>query len=98
MARFPALTTGTAQPGGYPEYPDVFRGRVSNPVARYTCPPSQEENMFRRTSCHFHDEQFDRDTDRYTPDKTALLNAEARLSFFLFLSSSQAPQAALSCS
>ena len=38
----------------------------------------QEENMFRRTSCHYHDEQFDRDTDRYTPDKTALLNAEAR--------------------
>ena len=58
------------------EYPDR-REAVFDPWPGTRFRP-QEENMFRRTSCHYHDEQFDRDTDRYTPDKTALLNAEAR--------------------
>jgi hypothetical protein len=38
---------------------------------------AQEENMFRRTDCHFHvtDDLYDAATDRYRPHATALLSA-----------------------
>ncbi len=38
---------------------------------------AQEENMFRRTDCHFHvtDDVYDRAIDRYRPHVTALLSA-----------------------
>lgn len=38
---------------------------------------AQEENMFRRTDCHFRitDSLFDRDSERYTPEMTRLLTA-----------------------
>lgn len=40
---------------------------------------AQEENMFRRTDCHFRVDEasFDRKRDRYRPQMTALLNAAA---------------------
>ena len=39
---------------------------------------AQEENMFRRTDCHFYVgcNEFDRQNDRYTSDMTALVNAQ----------------------
>ena len=40
---------------------------------------AQEENMFRRTDCHFSitaETGYDRQRDRYVPDKTSLLQAE----------------------
>jgi len=39
--------------------------------------PAQEENMFRRTDCHYFvtSPDFNQAQDRYTPEKTALLNA-----------------------
>lgn len=38
---------------------------------------AQEENMFRRTDCHFHitDEEYSADLDRYRPHMTRLLSA-----------------------
>jgi hypothetical protein len=38
--------------------------------------PAQEENMFRRTDCHFHvsDEEYDASRDRYEPHMTRLLS------------------------
>jgi hypothetical protein len=40
--------------------------------------PAQEENMFRRTDCHFYvgPEEYDATSDRYYPHMTALLSAE----------------------
>jgi hypothetical protein len=40
--------------------------------------PAQEENMFRRTDCHFAIEaaHMDAQTERYTPTLTALINGE----------------------
>ena len=40
--------------------------------------PAQEENMFRRTDCHFHigPEEYDASLDRYHPHMTSLLSAE----------------------
>jgi len=40
--------------------------------------PAQEENMFRRTDCHFHltDAEMDPSSERYRPEMTALLNAD----------------------
>jgi len=43
-----------------------------------TCSVAQEENMFRRTDCHFqvsHDE-YDLTLDRYRPEMTCLLTAQ----------------------
>ena len=39
---------------------------------------AQEENMFRRTDCHFRIDyrQYDRDLDRYRPEMTRLISAE----------------------
>jgi putative heme iron utilization protein len=39
--------------------------------------PAQEENMFRRTDCHFgvDEKEFDQQTDRYKPQITDLINA-----------------------
>lgn len=37
---------------------------------------AQEENMFRRTDCHFHVADEEMDGDRYTEEMTALLSAE----------------------
>jgi hypothetical protein len=39
---------------------------------------AQEENMFRRTDCHFRvgDDEYDRALDRYHPDMTKLLSAQ----------------------
>ena len=40
---------------------------------------AQEENMFRRTDCHFSLQRgadFDPDTEEYLPDHTAVINAE----------------------
>jgi len=39
---------------------------------------AQEENMFRRTDCHFSigEEEYDRPSDRYVPRMTRLLSAE----------------------
>jgi hypothetical protein len=39
---------------------------------------AQEENMFRRTDCHFRvgDHEYDRALDRYHPDMTELLSAQ----------------------
>lgn len=38
---------------------------------------AQEENMFRRTDCHWRigDDEYDRNLDRYRPEMTRLLNA-----------------------
>jgi hypothetical protein len=38
--------------------------------------PAQEENMFRRTDCHFHvgDEEYDRQRDQYIPEMTRLIS------------------------
>ncbi|MCP4893201.1 MAG: DUF2263 domain-containing protein [Actinomycetales bacterium] len=40
--------------------------------------PAQEENMFRRTDCHFsvHDQEMDPRTQRYLPAVSAKINAE----------------------
>jgi len=40
---------------------------------------AQEENMFRRTDCHFHisDDEYDLRLDRYRPRMTKLLSAES---------------------
>lgn len=40
--------------------------------------PAQEENMFRRTDCHFHvcDKEYDNLRDRYLPEMTQLISAE----------------------
>jgi len=40
--------------------------------------PAQEENLFRRTDCHFciTADEMDEDTERYHPELTALLNAQ----------------------
>ena len=40
--------------------------------------PAQEENMFRRTDCHFAigDREMDPETERYRPEMSAVLNAE----------------------
>lgn len=40
--------------------------------------PAQEENMFRRTDCHFYvgPEEYDATRDRYHPHMTSLLSAE----------------------
>ena len=78
MARYSALT-GTRHRTRR-TYPNTQIGerRCLTRGLEHVSATLQEENMFRRTSCHYHDEQFNRDTDRYTPDKTALLNAEAR--------------------
>ena len=76
-----ALFRTYGYPSPHPEdtrIPGSARGGVLTRGLEHVSATLQEENMFRRTSCHYHDEQFDRDTDRYTPDKTALLNAEAR--------------------
>ena len=37
---------------------------------------SQEENLYRRSDCHFYirDENYDRDTDRYRPHMTELIS------------------------
>ncbi|MFP4209591.1 MAG: poly(ADP-ribose) glycohydrolase domain-containing protein, partial [Wenzhouxiangella sp.] len=37
---------------------------------------SQEENLYRRSDCHFHirDEDYDRETDRYRPHMTELIS------------------------
>jgi hypothetical protein len=39
---------------------------------------AQEENMFRRTDCHFHvdESEYDSDRDRYVPQMTSLLSAD----------------------
>lgn len=39
---------------------------------------AQEENMFRRTDCHFHisDDEYDIELDRYRPEITRLLSAK----------------------
>jgi hypothetical protein len=39
--------------------------------------PAQEENMFRRTDCHFHvnDREYDELRDRYLPEMTQLISA-----------------------
>jgi len=39
--------------------------------------PAQEENMFRRTDCHFgvDEKEFNQDSDRYLPQFTDLINA-----------------------
>ena len=40
---------------------------------------AQEENMFRRTDCHFHigPQEYDIENDRYTPAMTELISAES---------------------
>jgi len=40
--------------------------------------PAQEENMFRRTDCHFHvaDHEYDSLRDRYRPEMTRLISAK----------------------
>ena len=41
--------------------------------------PAQEENMFRRTDCHYSitaEAGYDRQHDCYVPDKTSLLEAK----------------------
>lgn len=40
--------------------------------------PAQEENMFRRTDCHFYidDNEYDESRDRYSPEITQLISAE----------------------
>eukprot|EP00929_Paragymnodinium_shiwhaense_P119374 TRINITY_DN91266_c0_g1_i1.p1 TRINITY_DN91266_c0_g1~~TRINITY_DN91266_c0_g1_i1.p1 ORF type:complete len:354 (+),score=78.49 TRINITY_DN91266_c0_g1_i1:38-1063(+) len=42
--------------------------------------PAQEENMFRRTDCHFfvNHEEFDQDRDRYYKEATDLISAKDR--------------------
>ena len=46
--------------------------------------PAQEENMFRRTDCHFHVDswEFDQNLDRYKPEMTDLINGVDNKVFF----------------
>lgn len=39
---------------------------------------AQEENIFRRSDCHFHisPDEYDRSVDRYRPEATALISAD----------------------